>query len=292
MAYQKNEKLDVYQMITDRILQIMEKGKIPWQKPWSGGTAMMPINLVSKKHYHGINTILLGCQEYDSPYWLSFKQAQERGGHVRKGEKGTPCIFWKSYEKETENLDTGEIEISKKFVARYYTVFNADQCEGIEAPKIDIKIYPENERIQIAENIIQNISNKPIIEYKGNKAFYSITEDKVVVPEIYRFEKSEHYYSTLFHELTHSTRHEKRLNRDAVPHMFGSKEYAQEELVAEMGAAFLCGYCGIENQTIENSAAYIQGWANAIRQDKKLIVVAAAQAQKAANFILNIQTGE
>lgn len=288
MAFQKNEKFDAYQVITDRIIKKLESGIIPWHKPWSGGIEAMPKNLVSNKAYQGINTILLGLQEYDSPYWLTFKQAQERGGHVRKGEKGSPCIFWKTYEKETENPE-GEIENSKIWVLRYYTVFNADQCEGIDAPKIEIPTFPDNERIEKAEGIVAGMPNKPTITFGGNGAFYSLSEDKVNVPDFYRFEKNQEYYSTLFHELAHSTRHGKRLNRDAVPHAIGSKEYAKEELVAEITATFICGHCGIENQTLDNSAAYIQGWLKALRNDKKMIVMAAAKAQKAANYILNIE---
>lgn len=287
MAFQKTEKVDAYQVITDRIIAKLEQGNIPWHKPWSGGIEAMPKNLVSGKNYQGINTILLGLNEFDSPYWLTFRQAQERGGHVRKGEKGSPCIFWKTYEMESENPE-GEIEIDKRWVLRYYTVFNANQCDGIDAPKVEFPTYPENERIDKAEKIQLEMPNRPTVLYQGNAAFYSLSEDKVVVPELFRFEKNQEYYSTLFHELAHSTRHAKRLNRDAVPHTFGSKEYAKEELVAEMTAAFLCGHCGIENHTLDNSAAYIQGWIKSLRNDKKMVILAAAKAQKAANYILNI----
>lgn len=288
MAYATSEKKDAYQVITDRIIEKLENGVIPWHKPWSGGISGMPRNLVSGKGYNGINIILLGLQGYDSPYWLTFKQAQERGGHVRKGEKGSPCIFWKTYDKERETSD-GEVEVDKRWVLRYYTVFNADQCEVIDAPKVEIKTYPENERIAEAEKIQLEMPNRPEVRFEGSEAYYSMAEDKVVIPELYRFEKSEEYYSALFHELAHSTRHESRLNRDAKPHQFGSPEYAQEELVAEITSTFLCGHCGIDRVTLDNSAAYIQGWLKALRNDKKMVVMAAAQAQQAANYILNIK---
>lgn len=288
MAYANIEKKDAYQIITDRIIEKLESGVIPWHKPWSGGVSGMPRNLVSGKGYQGINIILLGLQGYDSPYWLTFKQAQERGGHVRKGEHGSPCIFWKTYEKERETPE-GEVEVDKRWVLRYYTVFNADQCEGIDAPKVEIKTYPENERIEEAERIQIAMPNRPEVVFEGSQPRYNVNEDKVTIPELYRFDKSEEFYSALFHELAHSTGHESRLNRDPNPHAFGSQEYAQEELIAEITSTFLCGHCGIERETLDNSAAYIQGWLKALRNDKKMVVMAAAQAQRAANYILNIK---
>lgn len=283
--YQKSEKADVYQIITDRIIDMLEKGTVPWQKPWTSGPMAMPKNLVSNKMYNGINIFLLATQGFDSPYWLTFKQAQERGGHVKKGEKGSPCIFWKIYEKEDENAENG---VKKLPCLRYYTVFNADQCEGIDAPKIDIVTYPENEKIEKAENIQLYMQNRPTITYGGSSAYYNMTSDLVNVPKLERFEKPAEYYSALFHELAHSTGHQSRLNRD-MSGCFGSNPYAKEELIAEMTAAFLCSHCGIEVTTLENSAAYIQGWLKALRNDKKLVINAAAAAQKAANYILNIK---
>lgn len=286
MAYcQKSEKSDVYQVVTDRIIGLLEQGVAPWRKPWSGGDSLMPKNLVSGKAYQGINIFLLGCQPYDSPYWLTFKQAQERGGHVRKGEKGSPCIFWKTYEKEKETPD-GDIEAEKRWVLRYYVVFNADQCDGIEAPKPEVKIYPENERIDRAEAIQLAMPNRPSVTYGGSSAYYDQIRDLVNVPELNRFESSEEFYSALFHELAHSTGHENRLNRDMSN---GHTAYGKEELVAEMTSAYICAHCGIENATIENSAAYLQGWIKALKGDRKLAVVAATQAQKAANYILNLK---
>ena len=283
------EKADVYQIITDRIVEIMEKGVTPWRKPWNGGIDGGPRNLVSKKHYQGINAFLLSCIPHTTPYWLTFKQAKEMGGNVRKGVEGTPVIFWKIYEKEDATAEDGKKRLP---VLRYYTVFNADQCEGIKAPDEDLPEWPEHERIEQAEAIQLAMPNRPKVIYGGSRAFYQPAFDTVTVPELKRFEKPEEFYSTLFHELAHSTGHESRLNREGISgfHFFGDNAYSKEELVAEMTAAFLCGHCGIENATIENSAAYLQGWIKALKGDKKLAITAAAHAQKAANYILNIKS--
>lgn len=280
------EKSDVYQIITDRIIELLENGVAPWRKPWSCGKA--PTNLVSGKEYQGINTFLLAHSAWNSPYWLTFKQAQDRGGHVRKGEKGTPVIFWTIYEKEDESAEDGKKRLP---VLRYYTVFNAEQCDGIETPPSNVPEWPEHDRIEKAEAIQLAMPNRPTVTYGGGRAFYRPSTDTVTVPELKRFEKPEEFYSTLFHELAHATGHESRLNREGVVgrHYFGDKDYSREELIAEMTAAFLCGHCGIENSTLENSAAYLQSWIKVLRGDKKLAITAAAHAQKAANYILNIK---
>lgn len=276
---------DVYQIVTDKIINLLEKGTIPWRKTWSSGAGMAPCNAVSKKPYQGINRFLLGVSQYDSAYWLTFKQAQELGGHVRKGEKATPCIFYKTWQKENEE---GKVDYIP--VLRYYSLFNADQCDGLDLPKPVVQTWPENEQIDKAEQVIVEMPDRPAIEIAGSQPCYIPASDKVIIPEIIRFHSSGEYYSALFHELTHSTGHAKRLARDGIVNAdsFGSSSYSREELVAEMGAAFLCAYCGIDN-TLENSAAYVQGWLKALRNDSKLAIKAASQAQKAANYILNIQ---
>lgn len=277
------EKLDIYQMITDRVIALLEQGVAPWRKPWSYGGE--PLNLSSGKHYQGINSFLLACSGFASNYWVTYKQAQALGGQVMKGEKASPIIFWKLYEKEDEKAEDGKINVP---VLRYYSVFNLGQCEGLEIPESEDTWY-KHDPIKAAENIIANMPNAPKFERKQNRAFYSPDRDLVNVPEMKRFEKVEEYYSTFFHELAHSTGHKNRLSREGITKscFFGSHDYSKEELVAEMGAAFLCGHCGIESVTIENSAAYLQSWIKTLRGDKKLAVIAAAQAQKAANYILN-----
>jgi len=285
---------DVYQIITDRIVAILENGAAPWRKPWTGAGMNDPVNAVSKKVYRGINFFMLAISDYASPYWLTYKQAQDLGGYVRKGEKGTPVIFWKMLETKDEqgNLLSSEDGGRKIPLLRYYTVFNVEQCEGVTVPEGAKPETFEHDPIEEAEAVQLAMQNRPTVNImQSGRAFYSPSKDAVTVPLLSQYAKPEEYYSTLFHELVHATGHESRLNREGVAGyaFFGGADYSREELVAEMGAAFLCGHCGIENATLENSAAYLQGWIKALRGDKKLAVVAAAQAQKAANYILNIK---
>ncbi len=282
---------DVYQIITDRLISILEAGTAPWRKPWNYGNESGPLNLHSKKHYQGINCFLLACSPYASPYWLTFKQAQERGGSVRRGEKGYPVIFWKIYEKEDAQAENGKKTLP---VLRYYTVFNLEQIEGITPPATDVETWHQHDPIEAAENIILTMPNRPTVEIGGTQAYYSPLRDCVNLPDLFRYEQPEEYYCTAFHELAHATGHNSRLNREGITgtHRYGDATYSREELVAEMAAAFLCGHTGIENATLENSAAYMQNWIKALRGDKKLAVIAAAQAQKAADYILNRKHGE
>ena len=278
--------VDVYQIITDRLIGILETGTAPWRKPWNCGSEGGPLNLISRKHYQGINCFLLACSPFGSPYWLTYRQANELGGSVGKGEKGCPVIFWKIYEKDDPEAEDGKKRLP---VLRHYTVFNVEQCEGITAPAPDENTWHEHDPIEVAETVQLAMPNRPTVEIGGIQAYYSPLRDCIQIPELFRYERPEEYYSTLFHELAHSTGHESRLNREGVAgsHFFGDAVYSREELVAEMTAAFLCGHCGIENSTIQNSAAYLQSWIKALRGDKRLAITAAAQAQKAANYILN-----
>ena len=211
---------------------------------------------------------------------------------MRKGEKGRRVIFWKWLVKNREDLETGEKRQQKIPMLRYYTVFNLDQIDGIEAPE-----EPEVEKldpIEAAESIVSDMPKQPG-RRAGDKAVYYPTSDEVAMPEFQDFHSSEEFYCTLFHELAHSTGHVSRLNRKEIMEVnhFGSHEYSKEELVAEMTAAFLCGESGILPATIENSAAYLQSWAAKFKEDTKMVVCAAAQAQKAADFILApVKNGE
>jgi len=295
----QSPRKDVYQIVTDRILELLDKGTVPWRKPWQGGAVCQPKNLVSKKPYRGINIFLLGITAtstgYRSPYWLTYKQATDLGGHVRKGEKSTLVVFWKINQKiETDN-ETGDKKIVNYPVLRYYNVFNLDQCDDVNPDKIpeDARIDEDDlldfEPLAACDNIVEHYSDRPIIEHdREPRAYYRPSADKVHMPDKELFNSIPEYYSTLFHELTHSTGHETRLNRDGITEMaaFGSALYSKEELTAEMGAAMLCGMAGIDNQTIDNSAAYIDGWRSKIKGDKKLVVNAAARAQKAVDYIL------
>ena len=284
----------VYDLINDRIMQLLEQGTVPWRKTWNAASNQ-PMNLISKKEYCGINVFILACQEYSSPYWLTFKQVQDKGGHVIKGSKSCPVIFWKWLDKKEAGSDDADtVTVNGKIpMLRYYSVFNLQQTEGIEPPPTTETITNTFTPIERAEQIISNMPLRPEIKYGGNSASYSPTWDVVKMPVREAFESSEEFYSTLYHELSHATGHQKRIGRKGIlePSYFGSHEYSKEELCSEMSAAFLCGHSGIE-RTIENSAAYIQGWLKALKNDKTLLVHAAAQAQKASDYILSRQGGE
>jgi antirestriction protein ArdC len=255
-----------YDRITGQIIALLEKGTVPWHKPWKAA-AGWPRNLVTNKPYRGINVLLLHCMSYESPYWLTFRQAVMLGGTVRKGEKACPVVFWKRLQVEKED-DSKKREIP---LLRYYHVFNLAQCDGLKngaAPSSEEPVSPSR-----PENIVANMPQRPSIKDGFTRAFYSLRED---------------YHATLFHELVHSVGHPSRLNRSTLNEQagFGSDPYCKEELIAEIGAAFLCGHADIAEWTIDNSAAYVAEWLKRMKDDKKLIVHAAAQAQRAADFII------
>jgi antirestriction protein ArdC len=283
----------VYEVVNLRILELLQQGTVPWRKTWHSESST-PKNLVSKKEYRGINVFMLACQEYSSPYWLTFKQCQDKGGKVRKGEKSTPVIFWKWIDrKDPDDPDTKETKNGKVPMLRYYNVFNIEQVEGITVPPSPVAIVSPFTPIERADQIIASMPLRPDIRHGGNEACYSPVLDYVKLPEPSAFQSPEEYYSTAFHELTHATGHASRVGRKGIlePSYFGSHSYSKEELVAEMGAAFLCGVAGIEQRTIENSAAYIAGWLKALKNDRTLLVHAAAQAQHGSDYILNRKGG-
>jgi len=278
--------VNVYEIVTTRILDQLQKGTVPWRKPWSTITAG-PRNLITNKPYRGINVFLLGAHRFASPYFLTFKQALDRGGVVKKGERGCPIVFWKWRDNEEDSAAESEHERKPAApVLRYYTVFNVEQCEGVPSPAVETR--RPFEPLPECERVVRAMPNPPRLEHQGTQAFYRPSTDTVTLPPPERFNSRELYYSTLLHELTHSTGHESRLARkgitDAV--LFGSHEYSHEELVAEMGAAFICGHCGIDAATLTESTSYIAGWLQALQNDTRMVVLAAAQAQKAADLIL------
>jgi antirestriction protein ArdC len=270
-----------YERITERIVALLEQGTVPWHKPWKVNTGL-PRNLISKKPYRGINVFLLLAMSYESPHWLTFRQAIELGGNVKKGEQSCPVVFWKPF--EVKDRTSGEVE-KKIPLLRLYHVFNVAQCEGLKnVPATDATAFTVTKPAEIVANMPQ----PPVIKHGMAKAFYSPSEDCVGMPEPKRFNTEDHYHATLFHELVHSTGSEKRLNRASITALncFGSDPYCKEELIAELGSTFLCGHAGIVERTIDNSAAYLKGWLDRLKTDGTLIVYAAAQAQKAADFIL------
>jgi len=278
----------IYSQITERIVALLEQGTVPWHKPWKAATAW-PRNLVSKKPYRGINVFLLMAGSYESPYWLTFRQVMVLGGWVRKAEKSSGILFWD--QKKIEDEETGEVR--KIPLLRFYSVFNVTQCEGLE--KVT-KEMTASEPLAVTKpaQIVAKMPQKPRIKHGMTHAFYSPGDDCVSLPIRKRFGKEEEYYSTLFHELVHSTGHQTRLNRMTLTEKagYGSDPYCKEELIAEMGAAFLCGHAEIVERTIDNSAAYLKGWLDQLKSDHALIVHAAAQAQRAADFILGLKVDE
>jgi antirestriction protein ArdC len=271
-----------YERITERIVSLLTQGTVPWHKPWQSKTGW-PRNYVSQKQYRGINVFLLHAASYESPCWLTFRQALQLGGNVKKGEKSCPVVFW----KQLAIADKVSGETAKIPLLRYYHVFNVTQCERLK--NVPAPADTVNAGISKPEDIVANMPQPPMIKHGMTKAFYSPSEDCVGMPYRERFEQVEGYYAAIYHELVHSVGHEKRLGRfKPTEHAgFGSDPYCKEELVAEMGAAFLCGQAEIAERTIDRSAAYIKGWLGKLQADPMLIVQAAAQAQKAADFILN-----
>ncbi len=273
----------VPEIITESVLKQLEQGVAPWRKPW---TTSIPRNLISKKPYRGLNVFLLATRGYGSPFWLTFNQAKQLDAHVRQGEKSTLVSFWKFSEYAGENRDTGETENKTSALLRYYRVFNIEQFAGLKS------LHGDNHKpvqpLAECESIADWMPNPPRIE-QHSQAFYRPSADMVGMPSRNCFESPEAYYSTLFHELTHSTGHKSRLNRfeeNSTDHQFGSESYSKEELIAEMGAAMLAGMAGISHTTLANSTSYLQSWINRLKSDSRLIISAASHAQKAADYIL------
>ena len=276
-------KANVYEMVTERIIAELEKGVIPWEKPWTGVRAGA-YNRISKKPYSLLNQMLL---KHTGEY-ATFKQWSDLGGKIKKGEKSEIVCFWKILEKEEINED-GEKEIQKIPMLRYYNVFHISQVEGVEPLE---QTFEEVEPIEEADRIINDYVNREHIDFTecaSNRAYYRPSTDCVVVPMKEQYKLINEYYSTTFHELTHSTGHKTRLDRlqTGADAAFGSETYSKEELVAEIGSASIMNLLGIETiKTFRNSAAYIQSWLKVLKNDNRFIVSAASKAEKAVNYIL------
>lgn len=282
---------DIYQEVTDTILGYLEEGVVPWRNPIRrAGGGGLPKNLTTGKPYRGINTFLLAmtawAHGYASEYYLTFNQAKKLGGQVRKGEKGTLVIFWKQYVKEDAETKQ-EVTLP---VLRHYVVFNASQVDGVEPPDGVASTAGQGAFVPIAEaeKIVQGYRDPPEIVHVFGRAAYLPRLDRIEIARPEEFESPESYYGTLNHELCHSTGVSRRLARGIGETLapFGSPDYSNEELVAEFGSAFLCAAAGISPPTIEQSAAYIDGWRKKLRDDKKLVIQAAGQGQRAADYIL------
>ena len=277
-----NERKNMYEVINGMIMDKLQNGKMPWKQTWNNfGRAR---NYVSKKPYRGINALILNNTDCEYPLFLTFLQVKELGGYIKKGSKSIEVIYWKTLEFENDE------KIKRIPFLRYYNVFNVDYVEGV---KLKLPTRYVNDPIECCETIINDMPSKPVIKHGGDEPYYNWREDRVKVPHRANFTVSNEYYATLFHELAHSTGHESRLNREECmkPTVYGSRDYCKEELVAEIATCFLCGEAGISNNTINNSAAYIQFWlerlTHLLREDDKAFVRASAQAQKATDFILN-----
>ena len=292
---------DLYQEVTDRIISELESGIIPWEKPWTGVNSGA-VSHVTGKPYSLLNQILLNKPgEY-----ITFDQCRKQGGKVKKGAKSKFVVFWKVLFIERKdkfgNLvkdNEGNTVEDPVPVLRYFNVFHIDDCEGIK-PKFD-KPLPSThaEPLEAAEAALKGYvtrSNVRLINRKQDRAFYDLMSDQIVLPLMEQFTDSAEYYSTAFHEATHSTGHKSRLNRfseNLADNIFGSESYSKEELVAEIGAACILNTLGIETKsTFRNSAGYIQNWLRALRNDKRLIVSAASRAEKAVKMILNTEIAE
>jgi antirestriction protein ArdC len=282
---------DIYEIITARFIDQLKKGTVPWQKPWMGVQ-----NIVSKKPYRGINSLILGGSDFQSPYWLTFKQAHDLGGNIKKGEKATPVIYYKLFEKRDDhgNLVLGSNGRPTRIpFIRWSNAFNLDQTEGIEPPAQTAT----QEVIQPLDKAAKIVAEAKIcpIYHTGFAAVYSPGEDVIRMPAQKTFRSPESYYQTLFHEMTHSTGHASRLDREGVtlPIKFGSERYSKEELIAELGASFLSNEAGILNEVqFDNSAAYLGSWIEKFENDPKMIFTASSQAQRSTDFILGIEQKE
>lgn len=281
--------MNIYEIVTDKIIECLNNGVVPWNKEW---TSIPYSNYCTKKSYQGINQLLLYAQciiqkkNYSSPYWLTWNQIKKLKGSVLKGEKASIIIHYdyKIIEEKIIN-DKNEKEIKEKKISflKYYNVFNFEQT--IDITEI---IMNKNEYKKDCEEILNNITDKPVIRYGLNPAYNPI-QDYIIMPNINNFISSNSYYSSLFHELIHWTGHKARLDRFNEQSLkFGSEVYSKEELIAELGSSFLCHITGIEKDIIKNQASYINGWLKALNNDKKLIIQASSQAQKGVDYIFSL----
>jgi antirestriction protein ArdC len=291
-------KKDIYSKITDQIVTELEKGVRPWLKPWNAEHAEGRITRPLRANgipYRGINVVMLWsaamAKGYAAPQWMTFKQAFELNAHVRKGETGSLVVYASKFTRTETDDGTGEESERAIPFMKGYTVFNVEQIEGLPA-----QFYPKPEprseelpRIERAEAFFA--ATKAVVRHSGTQAFYSISSDHVQMPPFEIFRDAESYYATLAHETTHWTRHGKRLNREFGRKRFGDEGYAMEELVAELGSAFLCADLELTPEVRDDHASYLASWLTVLKNDPRAIFTAASHAQRAADFLNGLQTG-
>jgi len=290
------ERKDVYTSVTARIIADLERGVRTWMKPWSAEHAAGRITRPLRHNgtpYRGMNVLLLWGEAvlkgYAAPIWMMYKQAQELGGQVRKGEHGSPVVYANTITKVEHDDATGEDMEREIPFMRAYTAFNVDQIDGLPAhyyakPKDPL---PLSERIEHADSFIGNTG--VTVRHGGNMAYYAPASDHIQLPPVEAFKDKESYYATALHELVHSSKAPHRLNRDFGGKRFGDANYAREELVAELGAALLCADLGITPEVRDDHAAYLGHWLTVLREDKRAIFSAAAHAQRAADYLNGLQ---
>jgi antirestriction protein ArdC len=287
---------DIYQTVTDKIIATLEKGVAPWIRPWERGLSF-PYNAATKRPYSGINVFLLWAEAedrgYNSPGWLTFNQAKQLGGSVRKGEKSTLVIFWKITYRKEKDPETGKDKERKIFYLRYYNVFNLDQIENLPEKFIEKnKIKVPGQGLELTDEFKAFVAQTgAVIKHGGDRAFYApAPRDDITIPELKQFKSADAYAGVLLHEYGHWTGDKKRLNRDLTGR-FGDASYAIEELIAEMSSAFLQPQLNVKSD-VDNSAAYLKTWLNVLKSDKKAIFTITSQAKKASEYLLGKRDAE
>ncbi|WP_084454513.1 ArdC family protein [Algoriphagus terrigena] len=295
-AQTKESVADIYGRFTELIIEKLEEGVIPWRQPWHD--MGLPANYLTKKPYKGINLWVLLSLRYEYPFYLTYKQAQELGGQIRKGAKSIPICYWnftyrdKETGKTVPDSQVGHYPLDKlrrSGFLKEFRVFPIEQIDGIKWELPDATKTNELPVLGRCESIYADMLNPPKLIHRGTEAFYRTDLDQITMPEKRLFRTSEEYFGVFFHELVHASGHEDRLGRVGIttPQRFGSENYSREELVAEMGAGYLNNLTGILNdQLLENSAGYIRYWLEQLRNDSHLIIEAAGNAQKAVDYIL------
>ncbi|WP_309386205.1 ArdC family protein [Cerasicoccus frondis] len=278
-----------YDRVTERIIDLLEQGVCPWRRPWQT-LNIRPQNFSSGHEYSGVNLFLLNAMGFQAPLFMTFKQVRDKGGQIIKGSKGFPVVYWGTIRVEDEHAKSEKNRTKEIPFLKHFTVFNAAQIEGIDFPTPEPPNQTEFQPILAADQIVTQWEDRPEIREDRGRACYNPLIDVVEMPNRSSFISPQEYYSTLFHELGHSTGAKHRLARK-FGKRFGDNHYSREELIAEMTSAFLCAECGIDNSVIDNQATYLSGWIKTLKGDSKLVVIAASAAQKAANLILgNVET--